>query len=253
MIFSARIPKLSPSIAHCYNLVYKIHCNLLPRTLCGILESNEKNGIFLQDRTKKNQIIYRITESQNGWSRKEFPTWYQVGSSSLFQSFLLLQWPGMDWDQRQRSIQYLAQFCVFNQQVPWLIQKQAHIFPSKTFAASVSAEAPLVALHVPHQIELHTGFVFPVFLYLMPLEPSSVTCSMHLPFWRFPFMFWLCQELLVHPHKTPATLAWLPAHWDGPFLESDTFLCLFHDSAFLLHFTLVAQDLVFLSLFQLRT
>lgn len=77
-----------------------------------------------------------------------------------------------------------------------------------------------------------------------PPEPSDSASMffLHLsqlfPLAGFPFTFELCQEFLVHPCRAPATLAWLLAHWDGPFLESDTFQCQFYNSAYL-HFVLL--------------
>lgn len=107
------------------------------------------------------------------------------------------------------------------------------------FAASISAEVLLAAVHIPHQFCSSLGLPKCV---LETLDSSCMPLLGHLsqllPFAHFPFMLELCQEFLVHPCRSPASLVWLPAQWDGPFSGSDIYQCQFHSSAYL-HFVLL--------------
>lgn len=73
--------------------------------------------------------------------------------------------------------------------------------------AKILAEAFLVALHIPLQVQILVGFGFSnaIPACSVSLYSSQVTCLYSHLLLCFLYMSEFCQELLVHPHRPPAT------------------------------------------------
>lgn len=106
--------------------------------------------------------------------------------------------------------------CLWDQ-LHCIFSRRPTFFPSFCLA-DVPVETFLVALHIPHQIQIQTGFLTPS---LQVRDSSCVTR----PCFNLLYTSFLClefsQELLALPCRSTATFALYPAHWDGLFLSSE--------------------------------
>lgn len=150
------------------------------------------------------------------------------GKSSLLTSFLI-SGPGIPeaslttkgWD--KEDIEYLGLFCLLCHQLPYTIPQLAHIFPNLPFAADAPEEAFVVALHVSHHSFSSRWalayLISSVHAWTMFLYSSWVICPFFYVLYTSFLHLSFSQELSVHPHRPPATFAWLSAYQDGLFLS----------------------------------
>lgn len=132
--------------------------------------------------------------------------------------------------------------------VPWSFQcllspgllthsAAAHIFPGTPFAADVSAEVLLVALHIPHQNQLQIGLVFLTVLLLnpqtVPLCSSSTSPSFFLLQASLLHLSFARSSLFIHAGLLPLLLdflltgmdpSWKVTHFSVSFTIQHTYI-----------------------------
>lgn len=112
--------------------------------------------------------------------------------------------------QREGAVEHLCVFSDLATMFSAAFSSGPTFLPHLPFVVDILAEALLVVLHVPSQMQYQTGIGFPNF-HLAFLDSVFVFFLDHLSLGLslicLLLMFEFCQELLVHLFSLPATLA----------------------------------------------